>query len=186
MSPNIEPELLGPLPRATRRRYGFVLQVLIAIIIALPTLIGLALAVDAFDDIVRELSSSTVAVPSSGVVYGESNRGLLLSAVFWNSCTLIIIWQFFIAPLRQRQLVRYGTPVVGRITGRHTSGMGKNARYLIEYEYADDSGTVLTGKMSLRAEDWDRAYMFAPVTVLYDPKRPRRNVIYQFTPYAAH
>jgi len=185
MSHSIEPELQSPLPRPTRRRAGFAHLIFFRIFILPHILIGLSLLMNLFYYILHQLFGFTMATSDSVFWYSPSSVEGLLTTIFWNIVVLGLVWQFFIEPYRQWQLVRNGTPVVGRITARQITGQGRNTAYIIAYEYAADDAPALTGEMRLRKEDWDVVHTNVPVTVLYEPRQPQRSLIYQYGPYVA-
>ena len=62
----------------------------------------------------------------------------------------------------------------------------KRPTYLVRYRYAPDAtAPPLEREMKVRAEDYDTLARGAPLTVLFDPARPRRSVAYQLGDYQA-
>lgn len=84
----------------------------------------------------------------------------------------------FWMPWRERRLVRLGHAVPGRLV-RRTAG------FTVEYEFENMTRSVVTGKMTVSTEYQDRAVPGARVTVLYHPRRPTRNVVYEFCDFYA-
>lgn len=113
--------------------------------------------------------------------------GVWLFALFWNGVLSVFVYAVYVGPWRARRLVRWGVPAPG-IVRDTTVSTNKGARtYHLRYEYAaaNDAGepTVLTGKMSSSQSAAAGARAGDVVTVLYDPRKPGRSLIYQFADY---
>jgi hypothetical protein len=121
--------------------------------------------------------------------------GLVFFATFWNGIMSVALWSLYIAPWRLRGLVRHGTPTLGRITDKNIQHGKKQTTYVVNYEYEvprqDDEGLAtdaietLQGKMNVRSQDYGLISILDQATVLYDPKRPGRSVLYPYGDYGA-
>ncbi|MBO0698013.1 MAG: DUF3592 domain-containing protein [Zavarzinella sp.] len=121
--------------------------------------------------------------------YG-SLGGLCFGALLWNGIVLFMVWKFYVHPWRQRQLVRYGVPTIGVVREVKVSQEKSGPAYRIRYDFTpersdlfDDpsSGSVRVSPPK-SAADVKAGDM---LTVLYDPRRPRRSVLYRFGDYKA-
>jgi hypothetical protein len=91
------------------------------------------------------------------------------ATAFW-IFSLVVAW----SPIRkEKRLLQYGLVVPGTITNNQ-SGSRPKYGWVIKYEYQLSDGTVLKGRTQR-----DRTYRQGQVvTILYDPKRPKRSEIY--------
>jgi hypothetical protein len=117
-------------------------------------------------------------------------KGLCFAALAWNAGLSVLVWFLYVRPWRQRQLVRYGQPTAGVVREVALSKNGKTPAYRIRYEYTPGpseifggrrSGSVKVSPLKLAAD----VKVGDVMTVLYDPRRPRRNVLYRFGDYKA-
>lgn len=111
---------------------------------------------------------------------------IFLFMLLWNGCLLGgFIWPLVIVPLLQRSLVREGRPIPGFIVYFYIDKRKRGNLYYIKYGYAP-ADQQLTREMRIRKEDYAAAVVDkSSVTILYDPKRPLRSVIYRYAPYKA-
>jgi hypothetical protein len=118
----------------------------------------------------------------------------LLMALLWNAFISIFVWLAWVAPWRTRQLLRFGVPVAGQIMmSNRIRGNKGGVTYQIQYEYLalidDQNGEVsqqlLNGKMAISVKDFFSAEPGQVVTVLFDPKKPKRSLVYDFAEYQA-
>jgi hypothetical protein len=116
--------------------------------------------------------------------------GKWLMALFWNGVVSVFVWAVYVHPWRVRRLVRWGQPTEG-IVRAVTVSINKNTKsYHVTYEYAapgDDllGPTLYTRKMTSTQKAAAATKVGDLVTVLYDPDRPKRSVIYRLTDYRA-
>ncbi|MFL5341449.1 MAG: DUF3592 domain-containing protein [Gemmataceae bacterium] len=119
--------------------------------------------------------------------------GMLLLVFFWNGILSIFVWLAWVAPWRLRQLVKYGSAVTGHVFAKETR-RGKGTTYFVRYNYvvppeesADPfvKGQSCEGRMDVTIEDFKAAEEGQAVTVLYDPRKPKRSLIYDFAEYEA-
>ena len=101
-------------------------------------------------------------------------------------CTILggFLWQFYFVPWFQRKLLRNGL-VTSAIIRSIESGEGKG--YRIGYEYAPAANganpLVLQGQMTANGPRAEALKVGDVLTVIYDPRRPHRSVLYQFAEY---
>ncbi len=114
---------------------------------------------------------------------GESRWGKILPlaffALFWNGLLSVFVYMAWIAPGQEKRLYRRGTPVPGRITGKH-SHHGKGIRYYVDYEFIQPRFGVLRRRQSVSGNEYKRAHADQLVTVLCWPHKKRPSVIYEY------
>jgi hypothetical protein len=112
------------------------------------------------------------------------------AALFWNGIMSFGIWFLYVRPYRARRLIRYGEPTVGMIRSWAPQPTKGGMAYKLTYEYpvtdlSGLSGTVQTGTMTTQRKDGADYLPGRPVTVVYDPEKPWRSVIYALGDYRA-
>jgi hypothetical protein len=128
---------------------------------------------------------------------GHSPRRDVLTAVgaalFWNAIVLLTWWWLAIRPWLQRRLIRYGVPAAGRVRDVTESQGKSNPHYRIRYDYpVEPDGRLRAGSRTLAyfSSDDDRKVVTDlkagdTLTVLYDSRWPRQNLLYRFAHYRA-
>jgi len=116
--------------------------------------------------------------------------GMLLAALFWNSILSVFIYMLYIRPWRFRQLVRWGRPAEGIVRSVHTQMNKGTKSHQVRYEYVvppdgHSPGGVFTGKTSGVGAVAGRIQVGSIVTVLYDPRRPKRSMLYPVSDFRA-
>jgi len=119
---------------------------------------------------------------SAGPFGGPSVLVLTGFALFWNSIVGVFFYIAWIAPIRQRLLVKYGAAAPGVVTGKHVI-RGKNTRYKISYTFASRNFGKQSGSCTVSRSMYDAAQADAPCTILYNSEKPRRNLAYEFCDY---
>ena len=114
--------------------------------------------------------------------------GKWLMALFWNGLLSLFVWGVYVRPWRLRQLIRWGRPTTGIVRTAEFFHRKGSKWHQLTYEYAaaaDDGGelAVYTRKMSSPPALAAGAKSGDLVTVLYDPRKPRRSLIYKFSDY---
>jgi hypothetical protein len=121
--------------------------------------------------------------PVRGVV------GLGVAALFWNGIMSIFLWFLYVVPWRQRQLVRYGVPTRGVVRAIAFCKDGKAEARRITYDYTPGPSAVFGGQRSGSVKVTPAKAAEVKVgnvlTVLYDPRRPHRSVLYRLGNYRA-
>jgi hypothetical protein len=115
--------------------------------------------------------------------WGEA-LSLLLFALFWNAIISVFVYALWIAPLRLRLLIRNGQAVAGQVVTSRVR-RGKSTSYYATFRFIDpENGQEIQREMTLpdRAQ-YDRARAGLPVTVLYDPRKPKRAIAYELCGY---
>jgi hypothetical protein len=119
--------------------------------------------------------------------------------LFWNGILSVFVWQFYILPWLLWWLVRYGRPTRGVVRSVNSwTGKGGVRYYRITYEYTSDpieveaggaySGSGTAGPPHTRtiqsaAPEAATVQVGDVLTVLYDPRRPQRSLLYRFADY---
>jgi hypothetical protein len=108
-------------------------------------------------------------------------------ALFWNGILSVFLWTLYVRPWRGRMLVRNGTPVVGIVRSWAPQPGKGGPAYRLTYEYAaaDSSGLAepRSGKMTTRRKEAADYLPGRLVTIVYDPRKPARSVIYELADY---
>jgi hypothetical protein len=122
---------------------------------------------------------------------GLVNRGSLPSSAVTLCCFLLVIGYMMahegvIVPFRRRHLVCCGNPVIGRITEKRRRWRSRGrACYVIHYEFVPVGQVQHVENKIVNPIAYGRPEVGDSVTVLYDPARPYRNVVYEFCPFRA-
>jgi Protein of unknown function (DUF3592) len=114
-------------------------------------------------------------------------------AAIWNGILAVFVWHLYIRPWRQRRLVRYGQPVPGTVSDVKSAIPRRGPAYTVTYVYklpfdptTGDADRYAMGKATVEAPQ--SAANVRPgdiLTVLYDPRRPTRSLLYRFSDYKA-
>lgn len=116
--------------------------------------------------------------------------GKWIITLFWNGIMSVFLWNMYVRPWRIRRLVRWGWPTEGIIRDvQMKTGKGSTS-YRINYEYAScpvdgSDGQLFSGKMTSTVKDASYAQTGHLITVLYDPNKPTRSVVYRYSDYRA-
>jgi hypothetical protein len=107
------------------------------------------------------------------------------AALFWNAIVLATWWWLAVRPWRRRQLVRYGVPTAGRVR-EVTAVPGKIGVAYLRYEYpVGPAGEWRSRSVEAHPREVADLKGGDTLTVLYDPRRPRRSLPYRLSPYKA-
>jgi len=110
----------------------------------------------------------------------ESVGLAVVFALFWNGLLSIFVYLLWIAPWQEKQLYRWGTPVPGRIFGKHTRS-GKRISYYLEYEFIHPQLGMLQKQQTVQGQQYYHvAHHGQMVTVLCYPHKKRPTVLYEF------
>jgi hypothetical protein len=111
--------------------------------------------------------------------------------LFWSTLVGLLVWIFVSSILRARRLVRYGLPTSGVVTEK-TIQRGKSTTYYLHYRFIPEraendeaASHSRSAKTMVQKKDYESAQRGDVVTVLYDPVRPDRSLIYEFADYRA-
>jgi hypothetical protein len=113
-------------------------------------------------------------------------------ALFWNGVLSIFLWKFYWMPLRQRRLVRWGAlarGVVQDVKLKSWIRINPDTAYIeITYVYAVDGDSpqqaqLLTGHVNLTDSVGNDIRTGDELTVIYDPRRPKRSLVYKLAVY---
>jgi hypothetical protein len=112
------------------------------------------------------------------------------AALFWNGIMSLFVWGAYARPWRARRLVRDGRAVPGVIRDVTTRAGKGGKSYRLTYEYAASDPFGLPGQPRLGTMTTERKEASAyrsgrPVTVVYDPDKPSRSVVYALADYRA-
>ena len=128
------------------------------------------------------------------IVAREHLRTGVLVAVAWNSMCALLLW-LATEPNRHRKLAMSGIPVVGTVseimTQTTTRSFSADKKYFwVQYQFVPQDATTskprsVSGSTQVPEADASTLKPGMPLTVLYDPARPRRNIAYRFAAYQA-
>lgn len=119
---------------------------------------------------------------STWILFGS----MLFFVLFWNGVLSVFVYIAWVVPLHTRWLVRHGAVTVGKIVSRRTQ-RGKGTRYYATYRFREPvSGQDFEREMQLPKESlyWV-AEKGMEVTVLYNPLKPKRSLVYELCGYRA-
>lgn len=102
-------------------------------------------------------------------------------AIVWNGFMSFFIYFAWIGPMRRRWLVRDGEATVGRIT-ELTAGRGRGSSNKVAYEF-EVNGRTVSGKSKIGTPELRAAVVGQPITVIYDPNKPKRSVPYELSDF---
>jgi hypothetical protein len=106
--------------------------------------------------------------------------GMLGFALGWNGILSVFLYFLWVVPLRERRIARIGQPVLGIVTGRRErSGRGGRI-YQLTYAFTTPEGLEYTGKCGVTNWVYQTALEGTTLIVLYDPRRPRWNLAYDY------
>ncbi|MGD0771112.1 MAG: DUF3592 domain-containing protein [Tepidisphaeraceae bacterium] len=106
--------------------------------------------------------------------------GMLGFALFWNGILSVFVYVLWVVPLRERWIARIGQPALAIVTGRRElSGRGGRI-YRLSYAFTTPEGTEYTGKCDVTNWVYQIALEGTTLIVLYDPRRPRWNLAYEY------
>jgi hypothetical protein len=107
-----------------------------------------------------------------------------LFGTFWCGIVSLFAYAIYVSPWLTRRLYRSGTAVRGTIASKRMT-YGKTVTRLVTFRFQTPDGRTHTGEMACAGSvaEWDAAGAGDPVTVLYDPRRPKRSIAYEFGPY---
>ena len=107
-----------------------------------------------------------------------------LFGTFWCAIVSLFAYAIYIKPWLTRRLDRSGTAVPGTVVSKRMS-RGKTVTRHLTFTFETPDGQRYTREMDSAApiRQWDTARAGDPVTVLYNPRRPRRSIACEFGPY---
>jgi hypothetical protein len=121
-------------------------------------------------------------VDGSGGAWGTVGFVWLFGS-FWNGVLSVFVYAIYYSPWRVRRLYRSGTPVIGRVIGKRFSRASKSIRHYVRYAYQTLEGQALEGEVGVGVKEHDSVAAGSPVTVLYDPRKAKRSVVYELGPH---
>jgi hypothetical protein len=115
---------------------------------------------------------------------------LFVITLIWDGLMAVFVCLAIVPPLRQRKLVQLGVAAPGWVTNKYET-KGKGHSYNVCYRYTAPAPATpgedmeYQAEMTVRGEDYDRVRAEDRVTVLYDPRKPRRSLVCQCADYEA-
>ena len=111
--------------------------------------------------------------------------GILLFALFWNGILSVFVYVAWVAPLRARWLVRGGQTTMGMILTSRAARGSKSTSYYATFRFRDPAtGQEIQREMSLPGlAQYNEARAGREVTVIYQPEKPRRALVYELSGY---
>jgi hypothetical protein len=166
----IESVLLQPAPRSVRLKPGHRRPLSATLAIVVATLV---------------LTCVALTAPASVAI---------ITGVF----LLLLLWGISIRPRRRRDLVINGQPIEGRIVNTMNPVAQKAAlrgdqtapSCMFQYEYTPAARSGTSAQAPIRQwmdvqneKDWREVQVGDAVTILYDPRRSKRSLIYRFAEF---
>jgi hypothetical protein len=116
--------------------------------------------------------------------YTASQGYWLVLCGLWNVLVLPFAWFLWAVPFRQRRLVRYGTPAIGRIVGLPISEVADPSELQVRYEFTPEgSASPFIGTTLVPKAEHAQFRLGDALTILYDPRRPSSNLAYRYSSY---
>jgi len=103
-------------------------------------------------------------------------------SLIWNCFMLAAVYVIWVVPIRWRLLAKNGLTSSGRITGRQER-KGRGSTYTLFYTFETINGHTIEARSTVSHEGYRAAFEGAPVTVIYDPRRPKRSLPYEFSDF---
>jgi len=101
-----------------------------------------------------------------------------LCILAWNAAIYGIAGFLFLAWRVSRNLVRFGTPTLGRVTNKQIAH-SKLGNYLVTYTFRALDGADREARMHVDQRAYEALAIGQEITVLYNPDNPLSNVIYR-------
>jgi hypothetical protein len=104
-----------------------------------------------------------------------AERALVICGI-WILMIAVTPWWIWV---RMKRLVAHGQTAVATVTNKRKS-FGKSTSYVLDYTFNSPDGAVVAGLTVAPRKKYDVARVGDQITVLFDPRRPKRNVAYEF------
>ena len=114
--------------------------------------------------------------------YSDSIWGPVIAFV-WSGFVAMFTWQTIAQHVSRRNLARFGTPVFGQIKRKEILSRRGPGRFRISFRYQANDGVEHDATMDVGEADYNAIEIDQNVTVLYNPNRPKRSMIYCFADY---
>jgi len=116
--------------------------------------------------------------------------GVTLVALILGGAMFFFLYRSYVRPWRMRHLVRWGRPIKGIVRDVHWTTYKWIKTFHIRYEYAvapdeHSAGGVFSGRASASGMATKPVNVGSVVTVLYDPQRPKRSLMYRLAGFKA-
>ena len=105
-------------------------------------------------------------------------------ALFWNGILSVFVYAFWVRPTRERSLIRHGEVARGTIVSTRTR-QGRGPNYFATFRFAEPAtGFDVQREMEISGlVDFASLRPGYPLTVLFDPRKPRRAIAYELCGY---
>jgi hypothetical protein len=117
--------------------------------------------------------------PGGGICFGLF---ILIFTIIWDTVIFGLVAELWIGAWLRRRLYRFGEVAPGRIVGMRIT-KGKNKTHYLKYLFHSLDGKPASGEVAVSISDFTTARVEQAVTVLYNPRRPKRSLIYDFGDY---
>jgi hypothetical protein len=103
---------------------------------------------------------------------------------FWNLIVSVFVYALWIAPIRARWLVRDGQVTRGEVVSKRVQ-QGKGRAFFVTFRFQEPATEAdLSVEMGVRdSSAHARIQVGEPVTVIYDPRKPKRALAYEYCGY---
>lgn len=104
-------------------------------------------------------------------------------ALFWNGILSVFVYSIYIFPYRQKQLLRHGHEVAGKLTAMITTQTTRpTERYRAVYSYRV-AGVDYQNTVPLDRQQAHTLHEGIIVRVIYDPNKPQRAIAVELSPW---
>lgn len=127
----------------------------------------------------------SIALPPGRSLTGHLHS-LASFVLFWDGVLFPFVWLLYYYPYRTRRLYTHGRVAIGTVIGKKMTTGDDGNGYSIRYSFAPDSVTpahCVYGRTSVVSEEYVGIREGDELTILYDSRRPRRNIAYRFGHY---
>lgn len=108
---------------------------------------------------------------------------IAIFTLFWNGLLTVFLYHLWYLPLLAHWLYRHGDIGRGQVV-RRFERKGKGTSYHVDFSFESTDGRVASSSMLVSSEALHRSVTEGqPVTVLYDPRKLSRSVVYECGDY---
>lgn len=105
-------------------------------------------------------------------------------ALVWNTFVGIAMYMLWVVPTRQRWLLRRGEETKGAILGRTVTARARGTTYHVLYKFTTADGEPIKTGCDVSKEACESANPGDPVTVIYNPRNPKRSLPYELCDFS--
>jgi hypothetical protein len=127
---------------------------------------------------------SLMGSQNSALEAGSSDAlGMMFFALVWFALTAAAVYAGIIQPRQIRHVLQTGSTTTGVITDKRTRKHKQSRSYYLEFGYEPPNHSPITRTQKVSRAVYDEVPVGQPVTVVYDPAKPKRAVAYEYGDY---